>query len=128
MFKNPNLFRIASTEDLLKIFDKKDWTNDVLLYNIDQNMYGVNYARPVHILINEFAYQYDIKNYGTDVKQFIEAFIMKRYDIFQSHGKLLHVTMNFGGKELRKNFHDRIVDRFREMFNVIELPGESFRK
>ncbi len=126
--KNPNSFRISSTEEVIHLFQKDDWTSDVLVLNMNENLYKVNVPGPIHILINEFAYQYDVKHFGTDVKQFIEMFMMKRYDIFQEYGKLTHVTMNFGIDELKKNFSPRLFDRFREMFNMIEVKGKSFRK
>jgi hypothetical protein len=126
--RNPNTFRISSTEEVISILQQKDWMSDVLVLNHNENLYGLNTPGPIHILVNEFAYQYDVKHYGTDVKQYMEMFIMKRYDIFQQFGKLTHVTMNFDSKSLDKNFSPRIVDRFREMFNVIELKGNSFRK
>jgi hypothetical protein len=126
--KNPNSFRISSTEEIINLFQARDWLNDVLVLNVNENISGVSVPGPIHILINEFAYQYDIKHYGTDVKQFVEMFMMKRYDIFQEYGKLTHITMNFGIDELKKNFSPRLFDRFREMFNMIELKGSSFRE
>jgi len=126
--KNPNSFRISSTEEVINLFQSKDWLHDVLVLNVNENISGVSVPGPIHILINEFAYHYDVKHFGTDVREFIEMFMMKRYDIFQEHGKLTHVTMNFGINELKKNFSARLSDRFREMFNMIELKGSSFRK
>jgi hypothetical protein len=128
--QNPNSFRISSTEEVINIFQSKNWLDDVLILNKTENSYGggVGIPKPIHILVNEFAYPYDVKHYGTDVKEYIEMFIMKRYDIFQQYRKLTHVTMNFNVKDLDKNFSPRIIDRFREMFNIIELKGKSFRK
>jgi hypothetical protein len=128
--RNPNSFRISSTEEVINIFLAKDWLNDVLILNKSENSYGggVGIPKPIHLLVNEFAYRYEVKQYGTDVREYIEMFIMKRYDIFQDYGKLLHVTMNFDVEDLDKNFSPRIIDRFREMFNIIELKGKSWRK
>ncbi len=130
MIRNANSFRISSTEEVINIFQSKDWLNDVLILNKTENSYGggVGIPKPIHILVNEFAYQYDVKHYGTDVKEYIEMFIMKRYDIFQDYGKLTHVTMNFNVEDLDRNFSPRIIDRFRGMFNIIELKGKSWRK
>jgi hypothetical protein len=128
MLKNPNTFRISCTEDIINLFQTKDWLNDVLVLNVNENIMGVPVPGPIHILINEFAYQYDVKHYGTRVHEYIEMFMMKRYDIFQEHGKLTHITANFGIDELKNNFSPRLYDRFREMFNMIEVKGKSFRK
>lgn len=130
-FKNPNTFRISSTEEVVNVLQKKDWMSDVLVHNVYDGSYGfgsIGTPKPINILINEFAYQYDVKHYGTNIKEYIEMFIMKRYDIFQQYGKLTHVTMNFDPKKLDTYFSPRIVDRFAEMFNFIEITGKSFRK
>ena len=107
---------------------EKDWINRKLTYNTITAVTGAVKRQPKHVLINEFGYQYDIKHFGTDVNELIEAWLMKRYDIFQDYKKLIHITSNFGIKDLQANFHPKVVDRFREMFNFIELKGKSFRK
>ncbi len=125
---NENMFRISSIEDVIKEVSEKNWTDKVLTYNVDINVKSIEVRKPVHVLVNEFGYQYNIKNYGSDVNELIEAWLMKRYDIFQQYRKLTHVTTNFGTDELKEIFHPKIIDRFKEMFNFIELKGESFRK
>jgi hypothetical protein len=127
-FRNSNTFRISSTEEIINIFQQKDWIDNVVLLNMTENIAGVRIPKPIHVLINEFGYMYDVKSYGTNVQEYIEIFIMKRYDIFQEYGKLTHLTTNFSVDQLKNNFPPRIFDRFREMFNLIELKGASFRK
>lgn len=128
MRQNPNLFVISSVEDLINELQDKDWIKNKLAYNTRENSAGGIDFRPRHVLVNEFGYKYDIKKYGTNVNELIEAWLMKRYDIFQEHRKLVHITTNFGTKELKDNFPPKIVDRFREMFNFIELKGSSLRR
>jgi DNA replication protein DnaC len=125
---NPNLFVVSSVEDLMNELNSSEWVNKKLTYNIDQSARGGNFKNPRHVLINEFGYMYAIKNYGTDVNQLIEAWIMKRYDIFQEFRKVTHITSNFSRMEISKNFHPKVVDRFKEMFNIITLEGKSLRK
>ena len=55
-------------------------------------------------------------------------FLMKRYDIFQEYDKMTHVTMNFDSQDLTKVFPPKIIDRFKEMFNIIPIDEKSFRK
>ena len=124
----PNLFIVSSVEDLSAELNQKSWLNEKLTYYIHENSVGYNEKKPKHVLINEFGYQYKIKNFGTDVNELIEAWLMKRYDIFQEYKKLTHITSNFGMKDLESNFHPKIIDRFKEMFNFIPLEGKSFRK
>lgn len=123
-----NLFVISSIEDLISELNNQNWIDRVLTNNKKTDPRGGSYNDPKHVLINEFGFRYNIKNYGTDVNELIEAWIMKRYDIFQQFGKVVHITSNFNAKELEEKFHTKIVDRFREMFEVKEFKGESLRK
>ena len=125
---NENMFRIISIEDVINEMNDKNWINGVLTMNELENVRGGKERKPIHILVNEFGYQYGIKNYGTDVNEMIDAWLMKRYDIFQQYRKLTHITTNYGTDELKKMFHPKIIDRFREMFNFIEVNGKSLRK
>jgi hypothetical protein len=125
---NKNLFRICSIEDIIEDSAKSDFMSSPYINNVKVDGSGSHYNKPIHILLNEFGHVYNIKKYGTDVNQLIEMFIMKRYDIFQQNGKLTHITTNYFPKQLENHYHPKVVDRFREMFNIIELKGESLRK
>jgi DNA replication protein DnaC len=125
---NANLFIVSSVEDLINELNENDWVNKKHTNNLKIDARGGIYKDPKHILINEFGFQYGIKSYGTDVNELIEAWLMKRYDIFQQHKKVVHITSNFSKKEIEAKFHAKIVDRFKEMFNFIEFKGESLRK
>jgi DNA replication protein DnaC len=124
---NSNLFIIISIEDLISELNENDWVNKKYTNNNKEDMRGGKYNDPRHILVNEFGFQYNIKSFGTDVNELIEAWLMKRYDIFQQQKKLVHITTNFSKKELESKFHPKIVDRFKEMFNFIEYNGKSMR-
>jgi DNA replication protein DnaC len=124
---HPNIFRIISIEDVIQAMGEDKPIFSELLYN--QNIVAERpEKKPANLLINEFGFKYNGKNFGTDYQELIEMFIMKRYDIYQEHNKLTHVTMNFGTEELQDVFTEKIIDRFKEMFNIISLDGESFRK
>lgn len=122
-----NTFRITSTEEILRDMSDSKWLDAPNQNNIT-TIDGVDIRRPLHICINEFGYQYDAKIYGTRANELIDQFLMKRYDIFQSDGKLTHATMNLDADGLRDAFEDRLIDRFREMFNIVPVMGKSFRK
>lgn len=124
---HPNIFRIISIEDVIQTMSSEKPIFSELLYN--QNIIAERpEKKPAHLLINEFGFKYEGKNFGTNYQELIEMFIMKRYDIFQEYNKLTHVTMNFGTDELKEVFDEKIIDRFKEMFNIIPLNGGSFRK
>lgn len=124
---HPNIFRIVSIEDVIKSMSSTDYTDCELIYNqkieLDRPV-----KRPANILINEFGYKYNGKSFGTEYQELIEMFLMKRYDIYQEYGKLTHVTMNYDTDDLIEVFPEKIIERFKEMFNIIPVYGESFRK
>lgn len=123
-----NLFINSSLEEILEDISEHGYMNRKFVFNIKEDSSGAKSHNPKHILINEFGQQYDIKTYGTDINQLFESFMMKRYDIFQQRKKVTHFTTNYGANELENLFHPKLVDRFKEMFNIIELKGTSFRK
>jgi energy-coupling factor transporter ATP-binding protein EcfA2 len=100
--------------------------------NIEKYSYNVigdtTYSRPYEIIINEFGITYDTKIFGTTFQEIINSLLMSRYELFIERGVLTHVTTNLDTEELKKIFDPMLVDRFKEMFNIIELKGESFRK
>lgn len=124
---NFKTFRETSVEDIITAMKADDFTDGVLFRRIE-TVDGVRISRPLNILINEFGTEYSGKHYGTPVTEMLDMFLMKRYEIFQVDGKVTHATMNYSLAELESKFSPRLVDRFREMFNFIELKGESFRR
>lgn len=122
-----NLFIVSSIEEIANE-DDRSFIDSKYLYNVKQNERGANYRDPKNVLINEFGHEYNIKKYGTDINEIIEMFIMKRYDIYQQYGKVTHITSNLDLKMLKNSLHPRILDRFKEMFNFVEISGESRRK
>ena len=122
-----NLFIISSLEQIINDINKGEFIDRMYCYNAKENVVGSSYNDPKHLLINEFGHSYNIKSYGTDINELFEAFMMVRYDIFQKQKKLTHITTNYGTDELERKFHPKLVDRFKEMFNIVELKGNSYR-
>lgn len=121
---NPNLFKVISIEDVINIMSKPNSVESSILLNVDEK----GFPKPIHILVNEFGYEYGGKSYGTDKSELIETFIMKRYDIFQEYKKVMHVTMNYDSKDLQAIFNEKVYDRLKEMLNIVHMTGDSFRK
>lgn len=123
----PWTFAVTSVEDIINRMEKPDFMDCALLNNLTA-IREIPERRPIHILINELGSQYDVKHYGSNVNDMMELFLMKRYEIFQNDHKLTHATMNFGTDKLPEIFKPALIDRFHEMFNMIPVSGESFRK
>ena len=83
---------------------------------------------PLRCYIDDIASKNEtVKNYGTEINV-IEQLLSLRYNVFKRYGTLTHATSNKYPTELLSLYDARIVDRMKEMFNIIELSGESFRK
>jgi len=100
-------------------------------YRADGNIskYGRNTGddKPFNLCINEFGKPIDEKYYGTNIQYVINSMLMSRYEIFQEKKILTHATSNFHPSKL-DCFDNALLDRFKEMFNFIELKGYSFRR
>jgi hypothetical protein len=137
---NPNTFRITSTDEIIDTLRDKSESEafkTLFLLNTIENTDGTSKPKPIHICINEFGARYDIKHYGSDVNDLFDTFLMHRYDIFVKYGKVTHMTTNYGAKDLEKIFSKgdvtntpdiKLPDRFKEIWNMKNLKGTSFRK
>jgi predicted ATPase len=112
---NPNGFLSVSLEEIIEFYKLKN--------NLNKFGYNIN-GDPIGLCINEFGKTMDEKIYGTNADYIITSLFMIRYELFQS-GKLTHVTSNFAPGDL--NIEPIVKDRISEMFNFIELKGNSFR-
>jgi predicted ATPase len=113
---NANGFLSVSLEKIIE-----DYKSDG---NIAKYSYGIN-DNPINLCIDEFGKEMTEKIYGTSADSIIKSLFMVRYELF-GRGKLTHVTSNFSPEEL--NVEPILKDRMAEMFNFIEIKGESFRK
>lgn len=64
-----------------------------------------------------------VNDYGTKIAPISDLFAL-RYDF----GAWTFITTNHGGEELLEKYGSSTIDRFKEMFNIIKLNGESRRK
>lgn len=125
--KNPNAFRIESIETLSMHFKKNsnfDFFNE---RETSLNIGGVK-RYGIHLCINEFGYNLSDKNYGVNFSDSFSSFIMRRYELFKSTGLLTHATTNMNKEELIESFDPPVVDRMKEMFNLVPVGGSSYRQ
>jgi predicted ATPase len=113
---NPNGFLITSSEQIIETY-KHDGNLDYYGYRKE--------SVPIDLLINEFGKKLNDKIYGTDANELLNSLFMIRYELFQ-RGILTHVTSNSHPDKL--DLQPILLERAIEMFNFVELNGESFRK
>jgi DNA replication protein DnaC len=93
------------------------------------NDLGYNFNTPKTIYIDDFASKIEeskIKHYGSKL-DVIDNLLTTRYIIYTRYYKLTHISTNSYPIDWAKMFDNRIVDRMVEMFNIIELQGNSRR-
>ncbi len=134
---------------LFKIF--QSYTRNILLTNSFQNFTAIDIvdsvningvewmqqfshnvvdkiSRPIRCYIDDIASrQENVMHFGTKTNV-IEQLLSLRYNVFERYGTLTHVSTNLYPASMAEFYESRIIDRMKEMFNIIELGGESFRK
>lgn len=117
-----NGFREHKAADVIKDV-KENGTTAIRRYVICPS-----YQKPFVCYFDDLAASTDeINDYGTKVNVMEQVFT-DRYIQFQRNGVITHASSNMFPKQLEKVYDVRIIDRFKEMFNFIELNGKSFRK
>jgi DNA replication protein DnaC len=114
-----NGFMITSVEEIIEHYKKEN--------NLDKFTANTNedkWPDPRHLLINEFGKELKDKIYGTEANHVMDNVMMLRYDLFQNSGKLTHITSN----SMPHSDNKALMDRYVEMFNIVKMGGNSFRK
>jgi len=82
---------------------------------------------------DDVGFEEQVNHYGSKICVFTEI-VNVQYEKFRNTGKPFHMTTNlgfnndFGFGTLFSKYDRRVVDRLREMMNIIELTGNSKRK
>jgi len=132
------IFKIYTTQVLKKNGFQYHSANSIIDFlNIDGKVYynlfkenrqDENTIKPITCYIDDIASKNEIvKHFGTEYNA-IQELISIRYEVFIRHKKLTHLSTNIFPQQLKEIYGSRVIDRMREMFNIIELKGESFRK
>lgn len=83
-------------------------------------------SRREFLLIDDLGAEPDARNFGNSVP--ICEFIYDRYNAWKNAGTKLWLTSNLTGEQLATRYGDRVVDRIKEMCEIVAAPGESLRK
>lgn len=68
-----------------------------------------------------------VNNFGNKAN-ILEDLINNFYANGFKHGHLLHGTSNLNIEDMQDRYDERVIDRMRELFNVIVMDNPSFRK
>lgn len=83
---------------------------------------------PIAICYDDLGSEQKVASYFGNEKQVMTEIILKRYDLFISHGLITHFTSNYDGEAIEKHYGERVLSRLREMCNEIVIEGEDRRR
>lgn len=79
------------------------------------------------LMIDDIGTETRSLNYFGNVSMWFEDFLLERYNLLEYYGIRTHATTNLSMKELKAFYSSRVYDRFKSMFNVVFVVGESWR-
>ena len=86
-------------------------------------------ANPKHMCLNDLGYNLKEKNFGNEMVDIMNCFLMARYEIYRKYGKKTHVTTNHFMTDLKINFFSEdLWDRSRTLYNILYMAGKSKRR
>ncbi len=128
-----NVFK-KYTGEILRTNSFRSYTSISIIDDVNVNgvehleLFNENYGYPITCYIDDIASKNEtVKHYGTEYNV-IEQLLSIRYNAYSRRKKLTHISTNKYPSELEGVYETRIIDRMKEMFNMIELNGKSFRK
>lgn len=111
--------------------DLKDMAEELTTGQI-KNYYG--YDLKCDLYIDDIGFTVDVKRYGNTVN-IITEIIMNRYDLFISSGFRTHISSNVAltsadpaVASISKIYGNRVLDRLKEMNELVAWNSESLRK
>jgi DNA replication protein DnaC len=90
------------------------------------NQYGMDSKHPIYF--DDLGLEeVNVRMYGNTANVMNEI-LLDRYDNFRSEGVKTYASSNLGAKQFEEIYGERTRDRIREMCNIINVTGKSFRK
>lgn len=96
-------------------------------YNYELNQHGVSRPKPFELCIDDFGLEREEAGNFGNRQDVMSELMADRYQIFRNQGIKTHAITNLA-RGLESKYDERLNDRFREMFNVVKLTGNSRRK
>lgn len=98
-------------------------------YNTDRHKDFVleNYSKGKYLFDDLGAEPEASNTYVFGKKDIFTGIMQSRYDAFIRKGTITHITSNLYVADVKARYGSRVEDRFYEMFNILELDGDSRR-
>lgn len=120
------LLQLAANYLDIEYFDVPSLSIEFGRYGADGFWGKVDPSRPIFdLIIDDLGAEQDSKSYGNAVP--IIDLLYNRYNLWQRTGARLWLSSNLTRKELETRYGTRVVDRIREMCEVVTSVGKSLR-
>lgn len=121
-------FRIVFSDTIPDKFARHGYEG-INLYteNSHLNNFGVYASKPINLCVDDLGTEKESVKYFGSEETVIKKVLMTRYNLFQE-GYITHATTNLDAQMLKEKYGERLYSRFKEMFNLIILPGDDRRK
>jgi len=86
---------------------------------------NITACRGWHMIFDDIGAEQKTKSFGTVLP--IEEIIMHRYLLWQESRVLTHFATNLDGAEIERLYGERVLDRMKEMCDVVIVDGGSLR-
>ena len=80
------------------------------------------YNKAAVMYFDDFGTESNASNFG--IKNLMKDILEERY----ANNKRTFLTSNLSLPEIQEKYGDRVYDRLQEMFNIIQMSGDSFRR
>lgn len=130
LVNKPARFRMVNCRDVQREAVKNGFE---ALYKYSKHSYNYNsgYHRdngPVVYCFDDFGAENASKYYGVEINV-MEELIQDRYNEMEETGMITHATTNIKDAQIFEDkYGPRVRDRLRQMFNLVEINGPSFRR
>lgn len=123
------VFHLSNAKDIANIFESDG--QDAMDFYTTKKKNAINDAQSFFqpfagLCIDDMGTE-DIKNHFGNKKNVIGDLIEQRY-AKENCGIFLHATTNLTADQMKEFYGGRVISRFRQIFNLIELTGEDKRK
>jgi len=120
---NANMFFNVSVTEMINYYKVNSHLDKYTFNELSDNRKFT--GNPVNLCLNDLGLNTHL-HFGVDTKVLVDDFLYSRYEMYQNHNKMAHLTSNLTVTELKQTFDYRITDRLKS-YNVIDLSGESKR-
>lgn len=122
-------FAIVSVNELQKLYSLKGYAG-ILRYleNTTTYAYNVENDFPLNICIDDLGIESDTTSFFGNNINLMNNILINRYELFKDSGVKTHATTNLNIDMIKAKYDERVVSRLSEMFNIVILNQNDYRK